>query len=575
METWKWFVVGAAALALALVALMAVPVEKSSPDTHTVITQGRFTVLQGGRIVAEEDYRSYQVGDGILLRGECAIASASGTVRLVHQLTLGEHGTPRAYDLAVHDGEALAHTVEVSVHDDEVTISFDAADQIHTHSLPTQGQVFILDNNLMSHWIPLYTTLQGEGAPLTGTAVIPQALAALPLIADEPTDATLITETGEFPVKRYPIRLGDIRAELFGQDDLLMAVRYPAQYALAWRTELFPEGVEIAYEEPDRLLPEGVIEVPLTFSSNAVELSGTLTVPEEAAKPYPAALFVHGSGPLDRDANAPGLATDIFRDLAHHLAVAGVGSLRYDKRGVGESGGELHTAGLSDLVSDAREALHALAQHEAIDGDQLYVLGHSEGGYIAPLLADEPGVQGLVLIATAAQPLSAVTRWQVEQLARMDGKEGEALAEILTAQDQFIAFVEGSEGTWDQYTFEELRTEMPWLSPEQLSELHTQPLVWLREHSLHCPATALEAVDVPVLVLHGEKDLQIPHQEAARIADTLTAAGNEDVTVRVLPDLNHLLRHHPGQPTLWHRHLDQPVDERVRSIVEHWMLGAQ
>lgn len=574
MEAWKWFVIGSAALALALVVLMAAPVEKSpQPDTHVLIAQGSFSVLQGGRILVEEDYRIDEVGDRQRLGGESVIGTPSGPVRLVHQLNLDNLGTPRTYHLTVHEDEASAHTIEVDVLQDTVGVTFSVGDQTHTHSLPTQGQVFLVDNNVMSHWIPLYKKLQAEGATFAGTAVIPQALAALPLVADEPDSAALITATGEVPVQRYPLRLGDIRAELFGQEELLMAVRYPAQGALVWRSDLFPEGVEVAYQEDERPMPEGVIEVPLTFSNNAVELAGTLTVPSEAERPYPAVLFVHGSGPLDRDANAPGLATDIFRDLAHHLAVAGVGSLRYDKRGVGESGGDLRAAGLSDLVSDARAALQTMPFQEAIDSENLYVLGHSEGGYIAPLLADEAGVQGILLVASAAQPLSAVTRWQVEQLARMDGKEGDALDEILAAQDQFIAFVEGSEGTWDKYTFEELQGAMPWLSPQQVQELHAQPLVWLREHYLHCPTAALEAVGVPVLVVHGEKDLQIPWQDAERIADILDASGNAHVTVRILPDLNHLLRYHPDEPSLGHRHLDQPVDERVRSIIERWILS--
>ncbi len=97
-------------------------------------------------------------------------------------------------------------------------------------------------------------------------------------------------------------------------------------------------------------------------------------------------------------------------------------------------------------------------------------------------------------------------------------------------------------------------------------------LHWWREHFAHDPLQAIGKVEVPVLIIQGEKDLQVPQGEAELLAQALREAGdNEDVEVHIFPDLNHLMRHHPEEPNLQYRHLDQPVDERVLQIISSWI----
>ena len=138
--------------------------------------------------------------------------------------------------------------------------------------------------------------------------------------------------------------------------------------------------------------------------AGAVRLAGTLALPDRAG-PHPGVLLVAGSGPVDRDENAPRLRLNIFRELRSVLAAAGLAVLSYDKRGTGASAGSLLSSGLSDLVSDARCALAHLAGGTEVDAGRLFVVGHSEGGLIAPLLADQPGVCGLVLLCSTHRPL--------------------------------------------------------------------------------------------------------------------------------------------------------------------------
>jgi len=176
------------------------------------------------------------------------------------------------------------------------------------------------------------------------------------------------------------------------------------------------------------------------------------------------------------------------------------------------------------------------------------------------------------LLAGAARPLDEITRWQVETLLRQQGLEGDALEAALAQQDQYTAFVEGSEGGWDDYSVEQLQQAMPWLTEEAAVQLKSTPLslAWLREHYLDEPEETIAAVRVPVLIVNGEKDAQVPSSEAALLEEILTEGGNADVTAIVLPDLNHLLRRHPEEPNLVYRHLDEPVDPRVIDAVIDW-----
>jgi len=177
------------------------------------------------------------------------------------------------------------------------------------------------------------------------------------------------------------------------------------------------------------------------------------------------------------------------------------------------------------------------------------------------------------LIATNAHPLDWIIRWQVETLNRARGVPEEQLARILKEQDEWAAFVKASRGDWEDYPFEELRKKLRWLTPEKYAELKRTSLHWLREHFNRDPLETLRKVKVPVLIIQGTKDAQVPPEEAKLLAKTLREAGNERVELQLMEDLNHLLRRHPEEPNLQYRHLDEPVDERVLEAILNWLEG--
>jgi hypothetical protein len=265
---------------------------------------------------------------------------------------------------------------------------------------------------------------------------------------------------------------------------------------------------------------------------------------------------------------------DAYRQLAYALAESGIASLRYDKRGTGSSEGDGRTASRSDLVADVRAAWEALRIQPEIGGSiPRLAVGHSEGAYLVEeLAADNPDVDGLILLCGAAKSLADVTRWQVETLLRQQGATDDQVRAAMEQEDSYLAFVQTSAGQWSDITVETLGAALPWLTEAAALQLKNSALglAWLREHYNAHPAEVLARVACPVLALNGAKDLQVPPSEGELIAAALRKGGNSAVDVILLDDLNHVLRYHPEEPNLMYQHLDAPVDPRVTSAIVQW-----
>jgi len=154
----------------------------------------------------------------------------------------------------------------------------------------------------------------------------------------------------------------------------------------------------------------------VTFVSKGLRLEGTVALPD-SPRPCPAVLMIVGSGMVDRDESHKKLPIDVMRQLAMHLGENGIGSLRYDKRGVGASEGDFWTAGLSDNTDDAAAALECLRSQPGVDPERVYVLGHSEGATICMRLAGarEP-IAGAILLAGVGVQGEEGLLWQGEQV---------------------------------------------------------------------------------------------------------------------------------------------------------------
>jgi len=151
-----------------------------------------------------------------------------------------------------------------------------------------------------------------------------------------------------------------------------------------------------------------VVEREALFNSGAFRLAGTLALPRSRKGPFPAALLLVGSGPVDRDENYGLLRIDATRQIAGVLASAGIASLRYDKRGVGNSqGGDWRAAGFFDAVDDAAAALAFLVGLPEVDGGRVGAIGHSEGAFMATALVGRGAPLAALACSLAARCLGA------------------------------------------------------------------------------------------------------------------------------------------------------------------------
>lgn len=272
---------------------------------------------------------------------------------------------------------------------------------------------------------------------------------------------------------------------------------------------------------------------------DGVTLDAELTYPNKAG-PVPALVLITGSGPQNK--NEELLGHKPFLVLSDHLTKAGYAVLRYDDRGVGKSTGNHASATPSDLAADAAAAMTYLKSHPRIQQDQTGYLGHSEGGYLAPLAHEMSDASFLIFLAGPALPLIPdVMRTQVVDITISEGKTPEE------AKREEHAVLELSDLLKAAESPEEVREKLPVILARNgatkkviKANLAVWATPWALEYASHEPAEALKALEIPVLALFGEKDLQVAARpNAEKMREHLKHPASEVVT---LQGLNHLFQ---------------------------------
>jgi alpha-beta hydrolase superfamily lysophospholipase len=290
-----------------------------------------------------------------------------------------------------------------------------------------------------------------------------------------------------------------------------------------------------------------------------VRLHGTLTLPDSPAV-RTAVLFLHGSGPLDRDENMPGQRLDVFNTLARHFAGLGIASLRCDKRGCGRSTGDYVTAGQDDLKADAAACLRHLAQMFPEAG--MHLVGHSEGTLLAARLSLELKVDGLVLIAPFVARIEDMLMAQADAIETML-RQKRGLAGLLNRTVMTTRF---SPRTSQRRLIDKLRTTTV---PTFRHGGRALEAGSLRDLLMLDPADIYARVRTPMLLIAGEKDIQCDPRDASRIA----ALAGVQATAVVVPDLTHILRRDPGPASFatYAGLLAKPVDPEVLRVAGDWL----
>ena len=260
----------------------------------------------------------------------------------------------------------------------------------------------------------------------------------------------------------------------------------------------------------------------------------------------PAVVTITGSGAEDRDERISIVeGYRPFWQVADTLARRGIATLRLDDRGVNGSSAGPAGATSADFANDIRAALAYLRTRPEIDGSRLGLVGHSEGGMIAPMVAaTDPTLKGIVLMAGPAYTGRRILEFQQ--------RNGVAHAPGLTAAERAAALKQSAEAT----------------------DSLMATSAWLRFFASYDPLPTARKVRVPVLILQGETDQQVTPEQADTLAAAFRAGGDRDVTVRKFPATDHLfLADSLGDPGRYGMLATRTVRPEVLGTLAEWLVA--
>lgn len=390
----------------------------------------------------------------------------------------------------------------------------------------------------------------------------PDMLAALPATALEETWNALQDQVGAFQQQ-----VSVTTQEIAPYVDVIITLQFE-QALLDLHIGLTTDGQIVGLHiQPSQTTPTPTYEPPAYADAGAFEerdmilnqgteweLPGTLTIPTGDG-PFPAVVLVHGSGPNNRDEsigpNKP------FRDLAEGLASRGIAVLRYDKRTLVHGQAMVASGELTineETVDDALAAVALLRTTEGIDPNRIFVIGHSQGAYMAPRIGQrDPQIAGLILLAGNSRSLLVLVPEQSEYLASLDGT---ITSDEQAALDNLKIVVAATQNV------------QPGDDPSTL--LFNAPAVYWIDLNAYDPVAVAAEISTPMLILQGERDYQVTMVDFAGWQAGL--AGRDNVTFKSYPGLTHLFitGEGPGNPAEYN--IPGHVDETVVQDIADWIL---
>lgn len=332
-------------------------------------------------------------------------------------------------------------------------------------------------------------------------------------------------------------------------------------------------------QEPS--LPYPYNEQQVVFENKAafgVRLSGTLTTPKDASK-SPVVILISGSGPQDRDESLMGHRP--FFVLADYLTRNGIAVLRYDDRGYGRSTGNHTTATTEDFASDVKAAVEFLKGRKEIDATKIGLMGHSEGGIIAPMVAQaNDDIDFIVLLAGTGIPGDEIIMMQVEWLLNSQKASPEVIEKTRNTQRTIMDYAKTQDPELYKQAVELLVTDIALSEPNKDKQkklaqdvIKQMDSPWMKFFLTYNPVEALKRVKCPVLAVNGTKDMQVPSKQNLEVIEsTLKLSGNKDVTIIEFDGLNHLFQEcATGSPDEYAK-IEQTFSPNAMKEITEWII---
>ena len=321
-----------------------------------------------------------------------------------------------------------------------------------------------------------------------------------------------------------------------------------------------------------------VEDIKFPGGEDSVVLAGTLTKPHGTG-PFPAIITITGSGPQDRDETIA--EHKPFHVIADHLTKAGFVVLRYDDRGVAESTGDFGSATSLDFAADAHAAIATLMLRGDVDPRRISLLGHSEGGLIAPLVVrDSNDVSALILLAPPIVTVAEVARVQT----RLQGESNDLSEEEIQAElDEIAQMVEVFRST---KTVEEARIRARQLldasdldedgRAQALRNIERQVTPWNHFMFNYDPSETLRSIEIPVLALFAEKDVSVePVRNRELFEDIKAQSDVQGWESETFAGLNHLFQAADTGAQSEYREIEETINPVVLLAIETWIADLQ
>lgn len=338
-------------------------------------------------------------------------------------------------------------------------------------------------------------------------------------------------------------------------------------------------------QEPKPPFPYEAREVSFVNDVDHDTLAGTLTLPKGRG-PWPAIILISGSGPQDR--NEELMSHKPFLVLADYFTRNGHAVLRYDDRGFGESTGNFETADSRDFARDVLAALKFLRAQPEITPKRVGLIGHSEGGIIAPMVAQaDKGLAFIILLAGPAMRGEDILYQQNEAIYRQIGVSDSAMAFNYGVQQRFFSIVLDKDTAGATERLMEAAYDVLDTAPKNyLTELGYSEEVfevqlprlnspWFRYFLSHDPGPVLRFVDCPILALYGGKDLQVLAEPNAFHMQLVIARDSSINEVKVFPEMNHLFQKAKTGSMEEYGRTEETISEEVMEYMLRWMRNVE
>jgi pimeloyl-ACP methyl ester carboxylesterase len=337
-------------------------------------------------------------------------------------------------------------------------------------------------------------------------------------------------------------------------------------------------------QEPKPPYPYKEEQVVYENTAAHTQLAGTLTYPATGSK-FPVVILITGSGPQDRDETLMGHKP--FLVLADYLTRQGIAVLRVDDRGVGQSTGNFATATSADFAEDVKAGIAYLKTRKEINPKKIGLIGHSEGGMIAPMVAaNNPDVAFLVLMAGPGITGKEILRTQTGEIYRKMGVPETEVQKILAYSEDSQKIVEQTEAdpqklkaayeTLIQQHFagmsEARKAELGINADTEVAQVTTMRSPWMRYFVAFDPVPVLKQVKAPVLAINGTKDVQVLADINLKGIETaLKQGGNKHVAIQKLEGLNHLFQKaNTGLPAEYST-IEETINPEALTLMGNWV----